>query len=129
MMKIIILAYIMAVLFISGMVKADSFGAKGRGLIRSAEISSTGILDIDGVLTTPCQQRPSIAVDKIDEANRSLSLLVQTQVRNGVCPDVLAKNFRIVFDMKSLPLRVGVTYNVTLENSSNSRNIISYKAV
>jgi hypothetical protein len=128
MKKILIFAYIMAVLALSGMVKADQ-PLKGRGLVDSAEISTAGILDIEYRFTTPCQERARVAINKIDEPSASVYLVVQTTIRKGLCSDVLTPDKKLVFDMKSLPLRVGNTYNVVFNNFSGPRNSLSYKAV
>jgi hypothetical protein len=127
--KLIILAYIMAVLVLSGMVKADGLIKKGRGLVESAEISPTGILHIEGVLVTPCHHKPTLVVNNIDEARGVLALTVQTTVANGVCPDVISSHFQLVFDMKTLPLRVGNSYNVVFDDISGSRDGLNYVAV
>jgi hypothetical protein len=126
MKKLLILAYVIAVLLLSGMVKADQNGVAD---VESAQVNASGIISVHSFMPTSCHQRPRIVVSNINETDKTLKLLVQTQVVSKMCADVETPKL-VIFDLKILPLRVGTTYDITFERFvGEQKNPLTYKAI
>jgi len=127
MKKLLILAYVITVLLLSGMVKGAQ---NGHALVESARINPSGIISLDGVLPTPCHKNPRLVVEGINEAKNTLVLGVQTQLKDQICSDViLNKPFKLAFDLKRIPLVVGETYSIIFDNFAGEKNSLQYKAI
>jgi hypothetical protein len=126
--QLLILAYILFVLMLSGMARADVIGPTvGHGVLNQAVITpASGILDVRGALATPCDYKPEMMV--VASKGDTLVLDVVTLVSHkSVCAagtalhpegsDVLGKGFQISYDLKELPLTANKTYTITFINS------------
>src|SRR5690242_5399985 len=110
--QILIFAYILTVLIISSLVRAD-----GLGIVRDVVVNQTsGIMEIHGVLPTPCHSGPAIVVKNINRTQGAVTFDVTTINQRQVCVDVISKEFDITFDLKDLPLDAGKTYSIIFEN-------------
>jgi hypothetical protein len=124
MKKLLILGYILAVLVLSGMVKAD-------GAIESAQINAqTGIMNVNGYLRDACYKNAQLAVSTIDETNASINLIVNSEHMTHVLCAEHTVPFAIVYDLKELPLNAGKTYSVQfIANASDDKEVYSYTAL
>jgi hypothetical protein len=125
MKKILIFAYILAVLILSGMVKADT---QDQAFVKNAEITPSGILIVQGYLSNACHRNPKIMVQGVDEAHKTLGVTIQSQVTDALCSGTPAKHYKMIFDLKTLPLKTGSDYNLNLENYP-SKTPLTYKSV
>ena len=81
-------------------------------------------------MPTPCNESPRIVVTNINETNKVLALQVQTQVRGEICSDLIIDTpKKVVFDLKQLPLKVGITYEVTFDRYASEKIPLTYKAL
>jgi hypothetical protein len=125
--KLLILAYIAAVLALSGMVRADGFQG-GRAFVTNATISNTGILHIDGVFKSLCLKSPRVVATAIGE--HDIQFMVEGKRSEDMCPQVIVRQpFQVISDLKELPLKPGNQYTIKFDNFEGSKNEFSYKAL
>jgi hypothetical protein len=86
-------------------------------------------MTVVGNYSTPCNSHPKITVLLIDETKKVLALRVETQLDQPICSDVTGRTFEVVYDLKSLPLKVGNTYSVQFQNYAGDKNETVYQAV
>lgn len=123
--RILILAYIVGVLLISGLASAS----QGRGLVVDATLhKTTTMLSIYGVYSNPCQTDPKIRATSIDYQNNIVNLAIETTQTSEICAEVLGDNFEIAYDLRQLPLKPGVIYNVKVSPAAQSNIEVSYLA-
>lgn len=120
--RLAILAYIAAVLLISGFVKANEPVIKQGALVNAASINqSTGILEVRGVLSTPCESKPKVQLDSVNEEAGIISLFVSTQSTTGICIQVLGPRYEVFYDLKELSLKPGRTYSLQIKRFVGSQ--------
>ncbi|MCC6276975.1 MAG: hypothetical protein IT289_03555 [Oligoflexia bacterium] len=121
--RILIIAYIAAVLLISRFSHADGFGT-GRGLITNASIhKTTSILSIEGYFSNPCQKDPRVVADLIDNEKLVITLSVRTTITAAMCIETLGPKFEISYDLKELPLRPGKFYTIKFSPARDDKPI------
>lgn len=121
--RVLVFAYIAFVLALSGFANAST------AFVHRADVNqTTGILNAQGHVSTPCQTLPALVVNKIDETGLQVHMEVATTQVGQACPDVLGPQFDLALDLTELPLTSGKTYSLILLNAGQEVGQLLYTA-
>jgi hypothetical protein len=127
--EILILTYILIVLVISSLVRAEVLfpPISAHGTVQQATLDpQNGVLDVRGQINSACESKPVILVKGIDRARNEVLLDVIEIAGRQVCDDKGVLNFDIVYDLKEIPLDVNQVYTIAFASSSQR---LTYKAL
>lgn len=122
--KIIILAYILGILLLSGMVKASETQVS---LVKAARINPNGMVMAIGRYQDNCQANAQLHIQRVDYGSSTIYLDLTTEISNGGCGDVV-KDFQSLYNLKTLQLQVGATYRVVIQGFINPEETLIYHA-
>jgi hypothetical protein len=127
MKQLLIAAYILMVLMISGMAKAAPVRI-GDGAVSRVEVSQgEGLLRLQGNLPNPCYTKPVIVVNGINLISREVEFDVIAQQISEICTQELGDDFEVIFDLKQLPLEEGNTYTLKFTGFNSVAAYVAHK--
>jgi hypothetical protein len=113
--RILIVAYVLSVLLIAGLAKAD----ESAPVTKVQADNEQQLVFIEGYRANPCQKVPRPEVVKIDRESRKVFMKVSPSFAHSrICAQVMQGKFNLVVTMASLKIPENVPYELTFDNAA-----------